>query len=749
MPARSASTGTGSPASGPPSPDGGWSQEIVTLQDAVVVPPAASALTQECGVVDRAGRFCPFSATWRGSRALIVAPQEPAEPVVSLSGRHLYGGQLWYHFGHFLVETISRLWALDEIGDKLESIVFIPKRPAKSHALKSYQREFFELLGIDLPVRILDAPTRVEKLVVPGQGFGLGDIAAGTDKFRAYMAGSFAPGIQADGPERLYLSRSRLGGQEGGIVLEDALESNLEASGYTVYHPQTETIDQQIARYRAAQSVVGPDGSAFHLFGFVAKPAQRAAVVLRRNSNVFLGLDRQIRHFAGIEPVLVDAVVSDWIPDHKSRPGRYSFGQLDFGRARDVLARNGFIDPDAPWQIPRFRQVKRAMEERAKRKGQRFVRVKSNRSGDSAADRDTATRPADKRPARSGGLNITAVTCVKNEGPFLLEWIAFNRVIGVTDFLFYSNDCDDGTDVLLDALARHGIVRHLPNPAEGRNYQMEALKDAAHQDIVRDADWTWIADVDEFLNIHAGDGTIPELISACGEVQAISVNFQFFANGGVLEFEDRPVISQFLHSHNPDIWCDQLAIEVKTLVRKDFPLKYFGAHRPFFRKSMPQTRYPRWSDGSGRAVPHKFLVAANKRRIRRYPAQGAREFATLNHYALRSLDSYLVKNARGDVNREHRNFDDTYWRERNDGAFFDDSILRYLPRLEAEIEALKALDGVAGLHEACVASHREKIATLLANPTYVSLRKELSGAPTIPPVELKTIETLARGLPAL
>ncbi len=64
-------------------------------------------------------------------------------------------------------------------------------------------------------------------------------------------------------------------------------------------------------------------------------------------------------------------------------------------------------------------------------------------------------------------MRITAVTCVKNEGPFLLEWIAFNRLIGVTDHLFYSNDCDDGTDRLLDALAARGILRHLPNPAKG------------------------------------------------------------------------------------------------------------------------------------------------------------------------------------------------------------------------------------------------------------------------------------------
>ncbi len=75
-------------------------------------------------------------------------------------------------------------------------------------------------------------------------------------------------------------------------------------------------------------------------------------------------------------------------------------------------------------------------------------------------------------------MKITALTCVKNEGPFLIEWIAFNRVLGVSDFLFYSNDCTDATDTLLDKLAEQGVVTHLPNPAEGRNYQMEALKDA-------------------------------------------------------------------------------------------------------------------------------------------------------------------------------------------------------------------------------------------------------------------------------
>lgn len=344
-------------------------------------------------------------------------------------------------------------------------------------------------------------------------------------------------------------------------------------------------------------------------------------------------------------------------------------------------------------------------------------------------------------------MRITAVTCVKNEGPFLLEWIAFNRVIGVTDFLFYSNDCDDATDRILDALAAEGVVQHLPNPAQGRNYQMEALKDSRNHQVVTEADWVWIADVDEFLNIHAADHTLPGLIKACGNPQAISVNFQFFANAGVERYEDVPVIAQFTRSHNPDIWCGEFAIEVKSLIRKDFPLQYYGAHRPFFNVKKVGKKRPAWTDGSGRPVPPKFLIAANSRRIRKFPAAGARKLATLNHYALRSLDSYLVKNDRGDVNREHRAFDDTYWRERNDVAHEDRSILRYLPALNREIETLKALPGIGALHEEACRLHRAKLDALLAKPDYRAMKRQLMAAGTLCPAEEALLTSIGVSLP--
>ena len=57
----------------------------------------------------------------------------------------------------------------------------------------------------------------------------------------------------------------------------------------------------------------------------------------------------------------------------------------------------------------------------------------------------------------------TLISSVKDEGPFLLEWVAHHLVLGFDRILIASNDCSDGTDRLLAALDGAGYVRHVPN----------------------------------------------------------------------------------------------------------------------------------------------------------------------------------------------------------------------------------------------------------------------------------------------
>ena len=360
----------------PPSPDGGWSTAIEVVEGAFVMPPEESDLVQECGVLRSNGSFVDISATWRGRRALMIAPQPPEEQPELLEGRHLFAGQIWSHFGHFMVESLARFWALDHLKEPPESIIFIPKRPGRGQDLKVYQRNFIKLLGVDVPVQVLEHPTQVEELIVPGQGFGLGAIATGTPEYRDYFRQNFATDIAPEGPERLYLSRSALGGMEGSALHEAAIETSLGRDGYVTVHPQEMTIADQVAHYRAAKQVIGLDGSAFHLFGFVGQKSQKAGIILRRNSKVFQSIRTQLRAFAGIDPVVFDAIAADWVPEHKNRPGRYSFGEIDFPVLAKMIHDVGLGPKADQWDIPRFRDMKSAMRAFSDDKGIAFNRIK-------------------------------------------------------------------------------------------------------------------------------------------------------------------------------------------------------------------------------------------------------------------------------------------------------------------------------------------------------------------------------------
>ncbi|MEL7215478.1 MAG: glycosyltransferase family 2 protein, partial [Pseudomonadota bacterium] len=117
---------------------------------------------------------------------------------------------------------------------------------------------------------------------------------------------------------------------------------------------------------------------------------------------------------------------------------------------------------------------------------------------------------------------LLTFTVMKNEGPFILEWIAYQKVFGADKILVMTNNCDDGTDLLLDRLDEMGLVRHVPNPSGmGTKY----VGKANHPHIVgmtyaklhrewREAERVLMCDVDEFPIVYVGDGSFDALMDA-------------------------------------------------------------------------------------------------------------------------------------------------------------------------------------------------------------------------------------------
>ncbi len=326
---------------------------------------------------------------------------------------------------------------------------------------------------------------------------------------------------------------------------------------------------------------------------------------------------------------------------------------------------------------------------------------------------------------------ICAITTMRNEGPFILEWIAYNRVIGVTDFLVYTNDCADGTEALLDALGpQAGVVRRdnpfRSDPEFARKRiapQFAALKSAPEEPVVQQADWLMVLDVDEFIDIHAGDGRLADLRAAVPGADMISLTWRLFGNDGQAHFEDAFVTERFTRAARIRAPLPFMALGFKTLFRNAGLIAKLGVHRPKLAAGAAERLH--WVNGSGRAMPADYIEGGWKSSSR---ALGY-ELATLNHYAVRDCESFLVKRDRGRTNHDSQDQGLGYWVRMNHNAETDTRIRRMLPALRAEHARLCADPAVAAAHRASVDWHRRRIGELRAGPQGAALLREIASAP--------------------
>ena len=315
---------------------------------------------------------------------------------------------------------------------------------------------------------------------------------------------------------------------------------------------------------------------------------------------------------------------------------------------------------------------------------------------------------------------ILVVTSMKNEAPFILEWIAYHKSIGVDHFLVYTNDCTDNTNEMLDRLADLGHVTRVPNPwdkASGKKPQHVALKDALRQTCYDDANWVLTIDCDEFVNIHVGDGTFEDLFKASNYPNVVSFTWKFFGNKDIHGYEDRPITEQFVNCAPEFIPKPRLGWGFKSMFHKTSPYTRIGVHRPLGIEE-DEVDEVRWVNGSGRAMPDMLLTNNGWRSTKR--SLGYR-LATLNHYILRSAESFLVKRERGRINHTEHDQGIDYWTRRNYATETDARIHARLPRMRAVLNDFLADAKLAEMHEEAVAWHKGRIKHLLEQPDYKEL----------------------------
>mmetsp|Transcript_28061 Transcript_28061/g.59242 ORF Transcript_28061/g.59242 Transcript_28061/m.59242 type:complete len:486 (-) Transcript_28061:52-1509(-) len=155
-------------------------------------------------------------------------------------------------------------------------------------------------------------------------------------------------------------------------------------------------------------------------------------------------------------------------------------------------------------------------------------------------------------------------TRVRNEAPYLREWIEYHRMIGFDTFLILNDKSTDDTQCILNAYAKENIVRRIPFDVEdsysGKLWHI--FDDCAnylnsHPDQFNPSKtWMMTHDIDEFVYIKNTENSIHNAVmrlSNPNQVMSLKVPRLTFGSSGREHYQPRLVIDRFTRRFNHTI----------------------------------------------------------------------------------------------------------------------------------------------------------------------------------------------------
>jgi len=266
------------------------------------------------------------------------------------------------------------------------------------------------------------------------------------------------------------------------------------------------------------------------------------------------------------------------------------------------------------------------------------------------------------RPARVG-----VVTIIKNEAPYLLEWIAHYRVLRFEQITIYDNGSNDASHRILAPLARAGVI----NVVRWRDRQKKQRKayNNARRRLLGIVEWCLFIDLDEFLVLDPGF-SIDDLLPKEPDVAGIVIPWRFFGSSGLRHRDTGLTIERFL----------------MALARNDRHVKALARLSAVHTMQIhvPKSYDGRLIDLEGNTIPKRSLGLLAK------PAGGP---ARLHHYFSRSWEEFLCKRMRGRGGLQERTRSAHSFDAIGPGTVELRDALRLAPAVKQEIARLREIVG--------------------------------------------------------
>ena len=252
--------------------------------------------------------------------------------------------------------------------------------------------------------------------------------------------------------------------------------------------------------------------------------------------------------------------------------------------------------------------------------------------------------------------DLAVVSIMKNEGPYIKEWLNYHLLAGVDHFFIYDNESPDNQREVLQPYIDAGIVTYTFFP--GTSPQFPAYDDAVNRFKFLCRYMAFI-DGDEFI-LPKSKSTITEVVDEILDgkpnVGSLGLNWHMFGSSGQKNADyTRDVTERFVYRAPSDF-----VSMIKDIVNPR-RINYFE-----------NPHYMLHYDGFYTINEDGVIVNGGNNK----PSTDKK--IVINHYVTKSYEEYMNKNKRGDVVYTNGKYEDKYFNNLESAStIFDDEILKY------------------------------------------------------------------------
>jgi hypothetical protein len=232
---------------------------------------------------------------------------------------------------------------------------------------------------------------------------------------------------------------------------------------------------------------------------------------------------------------------------------------------------------------------------------------------------------------------LTGIYWIKNETPYLPEWVEFHLLQGFDHFIFYDNGSTDGLLYVMDPYIKSGIVeiRYYPYPLPPARSGPPGSKNFWVMDYCIEeqrgkSKWIHFHAVDEFTFMRDGS-SIVDFLPVFEHAGALSIEWELFNSNGHIKRPAGLTIENFTTAY-PDP-----NHHVKTIIMPDKAYSTMGNPHNF---QMLPGYESKMEDGT--PIPGPWSPGGNRFNIIKN-----------HHYVTRSKEEFDAKNNKGLLDHAH------------------------------------------------------------------------------------------------